>query len=71
MMDGFGNMGGGVWGKGGIGLLVLVLIVLVIALSHKYLRRGQSNGDRNSCVCSCRGRKGDAFKMACSAAKRI
>ena len=28
MMDGFGNMGGGMWGMGGIGLLVLILIVL-------------------------------------------
>lgn len=37
MMDGFGNMGGGMWGMGGIGLLVLVLIVLGIAAAVKYL----------------------------------
>ena len=36
MMEGFGNMGGGM---GGIGLLVLVLIVLGIAVSIKYLRK--------------------------------
>ena len=39
MMDGFGNMGGGMWGMGGTGLLVLVLIVLGIAVSVKYLRK--------------------------------
>ena len=39
MMDGFGNMGGGMWGMGDIGLLVLLLIVLGIAVSLKYLRK--------------------------------
>ena len=39
MMDGFGTMGGGMWGMGGIGLLVLILIVLGIAAALKYLRK--------------------------------
>ena len=39
MMDGFGNMGGGMWGMGGIGVLVLVLVLLGIAVSVKYLRK--------------------------------
>ena len=38
-MDFNGMMGGGMWGMGGIGLLILLLIVLGITALAKYLQR--------------------------------
>ncbi len=38
MLNGFGMMGGGMWGMGAIWLLILVLVILGIAALIKYLR---------------------------------
>jgi hypothetical protein len=39
MMNGYGMMGGGMWGMGLVWLLVLVVLILGAAALIKYLRR--------------------------------